>query len=427
MSDTTTTRRAFLRKLVLGSTDTSSANGTARTLVCVFLRGGADTLNMFVPYADDRYYALRPTIAIKRPMKGVADCAVKLNDFYALHPNLAQLLPIFQEGRLGIVQAVGSDNDSGSHFEAQDQMEHGESQNKKVNSGGWLGRHLQTRSHNGQTPLSAVAIGPAIQESLRGAPHVSAITSISQVQIKSPANDTASVSQALSKMYGAEVGVLSEPGRATLALLKRVESLRGQDYKPMGGAEYAANDFGSGMREIARLIKANVGLEVACIDLGGWDTHFFQGSTSGVQAEAIDQLARGLSAFDTDIAKERQAVTTIVMTEFGRRVYENSSLGTDHGRGFALAAIGDHVNGGTIHGAWPGLEDEPRDILGPAGLPISFDYRSVLAEVLSGVAGNHHLDAVFPHFDPKPVGLIKSGVVPVAYGRDDKCEGCHRS
>jgi len=419
-----TTRRAFLRKLVLGSTDTSSATGTTRTLVCVFLRGGADTLNMFIPYADDRYYSLRPTIAIKRPTRGVADCAVRLNDFYALHPKLAQWLPIFQDGRLGIVQAVGSDNNSGSHFEAQDQMEHGESQNKAVNSGGWLGRHLQTRAHSSQTPLSAVAIGPAVQESLRGAPHVSAISSISQIQLESPAHDPASVGKALSKLYGAEVGILSEPGRATLALLKRVEALRGQEYKPAGGAQYPESDFGSGLRETARLIKANVGLEVACIDLGGWDTHFFQGSVSGVQAEAIDQLSRGLAAFDTDIAKERHAVTTIVMTEFGRRVYENSSLGTDHGRGFALAAIGDHINGGTIHGAWPGLETGEVDILGPSGLTVNFDYRSVLAEVLSGVAGNRQIEAVFPHFTPKPVGLLKSGVIPFAYGNNtcDKCD-----
>src|SRR6185369_3078027 len=177
--------------------------------------------------------------------------------------------------------------------------------------------------------------------------------SIEELQIKTPGNDAAAVSSILSAMYSAEVGMVGQAGKATLDLLRRVESLRGAAYSPEGGAVYLDDDFSHGLREIARLIKAQVGLEVACVDLGGWDTHFFQGTTSGLQAESIDELARGLAAFDADLRDYRSRVTTVVMTEFGRRVYENGSLGTDHGRGFALMAIGERINGGRVHGEWP--------------------------------------------------------------------------
>ena len=169
------------------------------------------------------------------------------------------------------------------------------------------------------------------------------------------------------------------------------------------GADYPSDSFGSGLREIARLIKANMGLEVACVDLGGWDTHFFQGTTAGLQAGAIDELARGLAAFDADLKSYHSRVKTMVMTEFGRRVYENGSLGTDHGRGFAMMAIGEKINGGRVIGEWPGLIEEESD--GPGGLRIRYDYRSVLSEILVRVLGCRGVAKVFPGFNPQEVGL----------------------
>jgi uncharacterized protein (DUF1501 family) len=384
-----------------------------RTLVCVFLRGAADTLNMVVPYGDDQYYKSRPTLAIPAPSQNQDNdvTSLRLDDFYAFHPRMRQLLPAFTEGRLGIVQAVGTDNPTGSHFEAQDQMEHGEAYGRII-GGGWLGRYLRERAAAELTPLSAIAIGSTIPESLRGAPTASAMESIDDLQIKTPLGDTAAVSYALSAMYGAEVGVLSQPGKTTLDLLKRVETLRGTAYQPEGGAVYPDDSFGQGLKEVSRLVKANVGLEVACLDLGGWDTHFFQGNSSGQQAELIWQLARGLAAFDADLINYRDRVTTLVMTEFGRRVYENGSLGTDHGRGFALLAMGHGVKGGRIHGKWPGLVEEgisgsdTLSIPGPSGLKVLFDYRSVLSEVLSDILGHRDLSRVFPGFHPEPVGLV---------------------
>jgi uncharacterized protein (DUF1501 family) len=168
-------------------------------------------------------------------------------------------------------------------------------------------------------------------------------------------------------------------------------------------------------------------LAAGCVDLGGWDTHFFQGSEAGLQAESIKLLAQGVGAFDSDMRDHQSLVTTIVMTEFGRRVYENSSLGTDHGRGFAMMAIGSRVNGGTVHGDFPKLDNEEHDLLGPAGLPIAFDYRSVLSELLAGVAGNHQLNAVFPNFRPQSVGLIKGAVIPIASGNQSESVGCQCS
>jgi len=409
-------RRGFIRQLLLAN-ETVVPAAKERTLVCVFLRGAADTLNMVVPYGDDQYYKSRPTLAISAPSQNKDNdvTSLRLDDFYAFHPKLRPLLPAFNEGRLGIVQAVGTDNPTGSHFEAQDQMEHGEAYGRIV-GGGWLGRYLRSRAAAELTllsaPLSAVAIGSTIPESLRGAPTASAMESIDEVQIKTPLDDTAAVSSVLSAMYSAEIGVLNQPGKTTLDLLKRVETLRGTEYKPEGGAVYLDDSFGQGLKEVARLIKARVGLQVACLDLGGWDTHFFQGGSSGQQAELIWQLACGLAAFDADLISNRDRVTTLVMTEFGRRVYENGSLGTDHGRGFAMLAMGHGIKGGKVRGKWPGLAEEEApgsstlSIGGPSGLKVLFDYRSVLSEVLSNILGHRDLNQVFPNFHPEPVGLV---------------------
>lgn len=396
-------RRQFLQKLALRSESLKAAGD--KTLVCVFLRGGADTLNMFVPFADDTYYKIRPTIAIPHPKSGKAEeCSIWLNDHYSFHPNLSSLLPMFRDGRLAIVQGVGTDNPTGSHFETQDQMEHGDSF-KKTSGGGWLARYLRARYGNDLNPLSAVSIGPIIPESLRGAPGASAITSVDEIRIKSPCENPAVVAKALTSFYGADVGILANPGMDTLRLLKRVESLRSVEYKPAKGTEYPDNDFARGLREIARLIKADVGLDVACIDLDGWDTHFIQGASSGLQATLIETLSKGLAAFDADLSSRRKQVTTLVITEFGRRSYENGSLGTDHGRGFAMMVIGEGINGGRIYGRYPGLNEE-KWVLGPAGMDVQYDYRSVLSSVLTSRMELRDVEKVFPGFQPEKIGFI---------------------
>lgn len=402
-------RRAFLRKLAFA--DEAHLGTVNKSLVCIFLRGGADTLNMLVPYGNDDYYKLRPNIAIKSPSRGGPAAAFKLDDLYGFHPKMAALLPIYREGRLGMVQAVGTDNFSGSHFEAQDQVEHGESCGHSL-GGGWLGRHLASRSIGQQTPLSAVAIGTALPESLRGAPSASVLNSIEEIKLQAPAGQSQAIAKALAQLYGTEVALLAEPSKVTLDLLGRVEKLQGKTYHPANGAVYPDNAFGKGLKEIARLLKGGVGLEVAALDLNGWDTHFFQGAEAGLQADSIEQLANGLAAFDRDLGSARGAVTTLVITEFGRRSYENSSMGTDHGRGFTVFAIGDRIAGGQVHGPLPHLtRGQQMDLLGPSGLAVQFDYRSALCEILVRALDNRRIENVFPGFKGQEIGLVKRAIV----------------
>ncbi len=341
--------------------------------------------------------------------------AVRLDDHYALHPALRPLHPLYDEGRLTIVQGVGlKDNDTGSHFECQDTMEHGDSAHGQPVGGGWLGRFLRARADGKAGPLSAVAIGTKMPESLRGAPAVSVMQSLADIAIKTPTGKPELAVQVLARLYGADVTLLGAQGLDTLKMFERVRALQTGDYKPANDAQYPKGDYGSGLREIARLMKARVGLEVACVDLGGWDTHFVQGSTEGFHASNARTLAEGLSAFDADIRELRQDVTVLVMTEFGRRIYENSSLGTDHGRGFAAMVLSDRIRGGRVIGNWPSVVEEteisadgvklPVKVTG--GMEIAHDYRSVFAEVLRGPMGLKKMDDVFPGFTPEKVGLI---------------------
>jgi uncharacterized protein (DUF1501 family) len=400
------TRRAFLSQLAFAAVPIQP-NAQSHTLICIFLRGGADTMNLVVPYADDGYYKARPTLAIRRPGSGT-DASLRLDEHYALHPALSPLEAAFKEGRLGMVNAVAVDNTSGSHFECQDQMEHGRAMNGVHAGGGWLGRFLRTRSSHAGGPLSAVAIGTKLPESLRGAPAVSVLEKVQDIAIRS-SGDKASpdkVTAALRALYGADVTLLGERGRQTLELFEKITALSADQRAPLHGAEYPKTRFGDGMREVARLVRAGVGLEVACLDLDSWDTHFLQGGASGAHARNAAVLAQSLHALDLDLQDHRKAYTVIVTTEFGRRWYENASAGTDHGRGFAFFALGDQVKGGRVLGPWPLLKEEEVLPIGPGGLKMGYDYRSVFYEVLHRAMGLTDSKQVFPDFEPCHVGLM---------------------
>lgn len=399
-------RRALLTRLAFSA---STEERDTHTLICVFLRGGADTMNMWVPYADDAYYRQRPTLAIKRPGQST-EASIRLTDHYALHPAMRPLEAAFREGRLAAVQAVGTDNTSGSHFECQDQMEHGDQAGETEAGGGWLGRFLRERKSGTASPLSAIAIGKVLPESLRGAPSVSVLDHLDDIAIQVPSGETTAMVAALQSLYGADVTLLGQRGRETLDLFKRVSALRGSGHQPEHGADYGEHEFASGLREIAHLIKARVGLEVACIDLGGWDTHFFQGAATGSQADRIRILAQGLAALDADLTRHRSRYTVLITTEFGRRIYENASLGTDHGRGFALMALGDRVHGGQVIGPWPTVALDESNPLGPGGIEPALDYRSIFAEILTGAMDHPatSIPAIFPGLNAKSLGLMKS-------------------
>jgi uncharacterized protein (DUF1501 family) len=357
-----------------------------QTLVVVFLRGGADGLSLVAPVEDDQYQRSRPRIAVSKKE------AVSLDGLFGLNPLLKPLEGMFKDGSLVLVPAAGSEDQTRSHFEAQDLMEHG-----GVVAGGWLGRFLRCRSANSPGALSAIAIGRELPECLRGAPSATVLQSIDEFSL---GRESASLIRELGGLYARETGVLGQGARDTIDALHRIDRLRATVYHPEHGASYGQDDFSLGLLEIARLIKAKVGLEAASIDLGGWDSHFTQGT---VIDPLMVRLAQGLAAFYRDLGPAMAYITVVVMTEFGRRVRENASFGTDHGRGSIMMVVGGGVRGGRVVGAWPGLSQEVLE--GPGDVPVANNYRDVLAPVLARHGAAECLPSVFPGFDIKPLPL----------------------
>ncbi|HNQ73842.1 MAG TPA: DUF1501 domain-containing protein [Verrucomicrobiota bacterium] len=364
-----------------------TGNGDQRqTLVVIFLRGGADGLNLVAPLEDDGYYRARPRIAISR-----REC-VPLDGFYGLNPLLKKLEPAYKDGSLAIVHAAGSEDATRSHFEAQDLMEHA-----GITGGGWLGRFLRAHNTAASGPLAAVALGRAIPECLRGAPATTVLQSLDDFSL---GTSGARLTQSLARLYGMQTDMLASAGRDTLAAIRRVEQLRHEKYQPANGADYGPDDFSRGLVQIARLIKARVGLQAVSLDLGGWDSHFGQGT---LMDPLMTRLARGLSAFYQDLGDEMNHTTVVAMTEFGRRVEENSAFGTDHGRGSVMFVLGGGIKGGRVLGTWPGLS---RDVLeGPGDLPVTTNYRNVLAPILQRHGVSEKLKQVFPDFELHPLPM----------------------
>ncbi len=375
------------------------------TLVVVFLRGAADALNMVVPHGEDAYYLHRPTLAIPRPDDtGTerAHRAIDLDGFFGLHPSLEALLPAWQSGHLAFVHACGAPDESRSHFKAMALMERGVATEQGPASG-WIGRHLATLNTDNPSPLRAIGLGERAPQSLRGSVPVSALRSITDYHLGGDEKKAELMRAGLASLYVGE-GDLEAAGKETLQILKTLERLDPQDYSPKAALAYPESDFGKGMSQIAMLIKAEVGLEVAAIDLGGWDTHFAQGGSAGIMAGLLSNLGQGLAAFHADLINEVMDYTVVVMSEFGRRAYENASFGTDHGHGSVMFLMGGNLAGGRVHGDWPGL-GEGR-LFGPGDLAVTVDYRDVLGEICSRRLNNPALDAVFPDFLPTLRGYL---------------------
>lgn len=364
-----------------------------RTLVVVFLRGAADGLALVPPLEDEHYYRARPRLGIAKRD------AVRLDDRFGLHPKLQPLERAWQEGELALVHACGTEDQTRSHFEAQDLMEHG-----GVVAGGWLGRFLRARPAAAGGALACVAVGKALPECLLGAPSVTVIQSLDEFAI---GGKTPAFHSQLERLYAMEHGQLGAAARDTFKALVRIEAMRSAVYQAANGATYGRDDFSHGLSQLARLIKADVGLEAASIDLPGWDSHFAQQAQVEMLAA---RLAGGLEAFRRDLGARMATTTVVVMTEFGRTVEENSAFGTDHGRGSTLMVIGGGVHGGRVHGEWHGLNPavlERRGVLeGYGDLPVLNNYRNVLAPVLTRHgASTDDLAAVFPEFKLAPFAL----------------------
>lgn len=360
-----------------------------RTLVVVFLRGGADGLNMVAPFGDDGYFRARPRIAIRK------ENSVNLDDFFGLNPLLRDLEPAYRDGALAIIHACGSEDGTRSHFEAQDLMDHG----GLLVSGGWVGRFLRTLPRSAIGPLSAIAFGTSVPESLRGAP---AATVMESFETFSLGKNSVRFASALGRLYSLENNPIGRAGRDTLAAVARIEKLTHDTYLPSNGASYEGNDrFVRSLRQVAQLIKARVGLSAVCVDVDGWDSHITQGP---IMDPLMSRLGRGLANFYRDLGKAMETTTVVVMTEFGRRVFENASFGTDHGRGSVMFVLGGGIKGGRVLASWPTLDSGVLE--GPGDLPVTTNYRDALAPLLvrHGVP-SQRLQEIFPQFNFLPLAL----------------------
>ena len=362
------------------------ANDNGHTLVVVYLRGGADGLSMVVPFEDDRYYAVRPTLAVSK------GDTLALDSMFGLHQHLAPLEASYKDGALAIIHGVGSEDDTRSHFEAQDLMEHA-----GFGGGGWLGRYLRYRPSPAVGPLATVAIGKATPESLRGAPSTVTLENFDTFDF---GEDSRRYLEDMGALYGDVDGYLGNAAQDTLSAMDTIMTLKDQDYSATHGALYGGDAFSRKLRQVAQLVKANVGMEAVTVDLDGWDSHFTQAVLMG---SLMRQLSQGLAAFYQDLGDKMEKVTVVVMTEFGRRVYENASLGTDHGRGGVMFVLGGGVQGGRVVTEWPGLDDAVLE--GPGDLPVTLNYRDVLAAVMKRHGSMEDTRRVFPDYTAEAVKL----------------------
>jgi len=386
-------------------------------IVTLFLRGGMDGLSLIVPHGDDDYYRPRPTLALAAPQKG-SGSVTDIDGFFGLHPSAAALVPHFKEGRMAAVQAIGSSDQTRSHFEAMATMERGlKGGGPDYASGsasGWLARYLNATPPADPSPLRAVAFSNVMPDTLRGATDTSVLSTLAEYQLKAPETEAGrKYVSSLHSLYakGAKGDdAASVSGREIHRVLETLRRVDPANYKPANNALYPETDLGGGLRQVAILLKANVGLEAAFLDREGWDTHVGQGGVTGYLALGFKDVAASLAAFAKDLGQEGLArVTVIVQTEFGRRVKENSGLGTDHGRGSAMLLLGGSVNGGKVFGSWPGLALSTLE--GPGDLRVTTDYRTVFAEVLSRRTprGEQSIPSVFPGWEKVPaLGVVRA-------------------
>jgi uncharacterized protein (DUF1501 family) len=375
---------------------TVEAAGSARRkiLITIFQRGAVDGLNMIVPFGEREYYASRPSIAVPRP--NAADGAVDLDGFFGLHPRLAPLAPLWSSRQLAIVHATGSPDGTRSHFDAQDYMETA-TPGVKSTQDGWLNRYLHAREHAEATPFRAVALAPQMPRSLQGLEPALAIGQIGQFGIRA-GQATDMVQASFESEYAAAADkVLNKTGGQAFDAVRMMKSADPSKYQPENGADYPRSGYGDALRQIAQLIKADVGLEVAFAEAGGWDTHVNQGSSAGQLAGRLDDFARGIAALARDLGDRMSDIVILTMSEFGRAVAENGNRGTDHGHGNAMMIIGgQNVRGGKVYGRWPGLAREQR--YEGRDLAVTTDFRSVFSEVVRGHLGVTNTSAIFPGF-----------------------------
>jgi uncharacterized protein (DUF1501 family) len=384
-----------------GASAASPAGARKKILVAIFQRGAVDGLNMVIPFGEPRYYELRPSIGIPKP-DGTPNSAIDLDGFFGLHPSLAPLKPMFDARHLAIVDAVGSPDPTRSHFDAQDYMESG-TPGYKGATDGWLNRALPAAS-GPVSPLRAVSLGDSLARTLRGRNDAVAVRNLNDFQVHD-----AQGAASFESMYENSLDtVLHGTGKETFDAVRIMQSIQKQTYAPSNGANYGNGGFGKSLQQIAQLIKANVGVEVAFADIGGWDTHVNEVGgqpTNGQLANNLAQFAQALAAFYHDLGDRMEDITLVTMSEFGRTAKENGDRGTDHGHANVMFVLGGDVRGGKVYGDWPGLQEE--QLYDGRDLALTTDFRDVLSELVSRHLGNSNLRSVFPGYEnPKFRGLL---------------------
>jgi uncharacterized protein (DUF1501 family) len=381
---------------VLAQAAGAQGTQTGRRLVVIFQRGAADGLNVVVPYREKNYYSMRPSIAI--PQNQVLD----LDGFFGLHPSLAAFKPLYDQGHLAVVHACGSPDMSRSHFDAQDFMESG-TPGVKSTDDGWLNRALQAEdvihrcagTCEAHTAFRALALGADVPRTLAGKIPAIAISNVNTFTVGARGAAPGPAASAFEAMY-ADSGdrIFHAAGDETFEAVKMLRAANPAQYTPAAGINYPNSEFGNNMRQIAQLLKANLGVEAAFTDVGGWDTHQNQGGANGQLANRLGDFSASIAAFWLDMGDQAANVTLVTMSEFGRTARENGTGGTDHGHGNAMFVLGGQVKGGKVYGKWPGLENE--QLNEGRDLALTTDYRQVLGEVVTHTLGAENLELVFP-------------------------------
>jgi uncharacterized protein (DUF1501 family) len=388
---------AFLTRSVYAEVARAAAG--KKKLVVVFQRGACDGLNVVVPYKEPNYYAMRPTIGIAQ--KDLMD----LDGFFGLHPAMASVKPLFDQGHLAMVQAAGSPDPSRSHFDAQDYMESG-TPGVKSTVDGWLNRALQVEPERVKPSVfRAVALGPEVPRTLAGRVPAIAVANLADFSVAGKGAVAEGESSAFQAMYDeSSDALLHGTGADTFEAVKMLKATNPAAYVPAAGVEYPKSAFGNSLKQVAQLLKANLGVEAAFSDVGGWDTHQNQGGSEGQLAGRLRDFSDTIAAFWKDMGDEAENVTLVTMSEFGRTARQNGTGGTDHGHANVMFVLGGQVKGGKVYGKWPGLANEQlnegRDLV------VTTDFRNVLGEAAYKTLGVRKLDAVFPGAKVEPSGFL---------------------
>jgi uncharacterized protein (DUF1501 family) len=381
---------SFLERIALGNV---LPGGKRKTLIAIFQRGAVDGLNVVVPFGESNYYSARPSIAIPKP--GNVEGAIDLDGFFGLHPSMSAFKPLWDSKRLAIIQASGSPDNTRSHFDAQDYMESA-TPGVKSTSDGWLNRYLRSRQDPEPSLFRAVSMTKTMPRVLQGSAPAVAMSSLSDFAIRA-GKSSANLQGGFEAIYARETNdSLAGMGRETFEAVNYLKKANPAQYQPENGAQYPRNPFGNSLLQIAQLIKAGVGLEVAFTDIGGWDTHVNQGNSRGQLANLLQQFSNGIAALHQDLGQRMDDVVVLTMSEFGRTVRENGNRGTDHGHANAMFVLGNGVKGGKVYGQWPGLKSD--QLYEGRDLALTTDFRDVFGEIATRHLGSKDVKPVFPGY-----------------------------